>query len=186
MTRTPAISGRTLAISAAAALSIMVILGIPELTMQRLGAGILDFELARTPETAARILADWGDEGRQAVLWSLWGDFAFIVAYTTFAVLACLTVRNALATTRPQFARLGQIFASGAVIAAAADCIENANLLAIVYDGPDSPYPQVAFGAAVVKFTLIGAALGYALIGGGLVLAARRRRLLAQKNSPPD
>lgn len=166
-------SRRSLSVAGIGAVAMLLILAIPETAMRRRGSGIFDVEMVRTPERAAHVLDTLGDGGRRALTWSLIGDFGFVVAYTSFAVLACIAVGKALASARPGFARLARHFAAAAVIAAAADCIENANLLAILVDSPRSPYPQIAFVAACIKFALIFGALAYAAIGGVLVLRSR-------------
>src|ERR1044072_789268 len=48
------------------------------------GAGILTCEVTGGEVRADEILAEWGEEGRDAARESLWIDFAFLLAYGAF------------------------------------------------------------------------------------------------------
>ena len=158
-------------------LGIFLLLTIPEWVMQQHGAGIVDFELAGTPGTAERILTDWGPDGRTAALVSLLLDFLFLLAYSSFFGLVCLAMADRL--HKRGFPRLGdggKKLAIGALAAAALDAIENVNLLIILWKGALTPFPQIAFAAAVVKFALIGAILVHFVVAVWVLNKARKLR----------
>jgi hypothetical protein len=62
-----------------------------------------------------------------------------------------------------------------ALAAAVFDYIENVGLAVSLWGEPASPWPQLAFGAAVLKFTATGLALLYALSGVVAAIEARGR-----------
>jgi hypothetical protein len=55
---------------------------------------IVAFEFAWDEERAAEIRADWGEEGRDAARLSLWVDFAYLLSYGAFLVLASAATRE--------------------------------------------------------------------------------------------
>ncbi|MDQ3933849.1 MAG: hypothetical protein M3340_04375, partial [Actinomycetota bacterium] len=61
------------------------------------GPGLASLSFAWTEEEAGEILAEWGDEGRDAARQSLWLDFPFLVLYAAFGALAVRAVRDAAA-----------------------------------------------------------------------------------------
>src|SRR3954451_20805327 len=94
------------------------------------GPGIVSLELSGGQEQADEILAEWGDEGRDAARESLWIDFGFLLAYGTFLTLALRWARVvALERGRTRLARIGIVAVWLGAVAAACDAIENVFLL---------------------------------------------------------
>ncbi|MEE8390887.1 MAG: hypothetical protein V3S14_08865 [Anaerolineae bacterium] len=71
-------------------------------------------------------------------------------------------------------ASFGLLLAWGQWLAALLDGVENTALWNILANGPSTPWPQVAWWCAAVKFTLVILGLIYAI--SGAVWAAIRRR----------
>jgi hypothetical protein len=137
------------------------------------GPGIVGFELAGTEDRAAEILADWGERGTDAAKASLWIDYAYILAYGTFFVLASLATRD-LAERRgwSRMAALGVAMPACGAAAAAFDAIEDVGLLLAVNQHGGALAPRLGQVCAIAKFTLSAATIAYLL--AGLLLRARR------------
>lgn len=75
---------------------------------------------------------------------------------------------------RPSLARIGIAMAWVAFAAALFDYIENVGLEVSLWGDPASPWPQLAWVAAVLKFTSSTAALLFGLTGAAAWLLARR------------
>jgi hypothetical protein len=135
---------------------------------------IVDFEFAGTQSRADGIRADWGESGADAAKRSLWIDYAYIVAYGTFLVLACLATRD-LAQERGwrRMTAFGVAAVPFAAAAAAFDAIEDVGLLLAVNGHGGDLAPGLARVCASLKFLLIGLTLAYLL--GGLLLRVRSR-----------
>jgi MFS family permease len=166
---------RALIASAVAALAIGVVLLVLDVRMMDAGGpGIVGFELAGSEDRAAEILADWGDEGTDAAKASLWIDFAYIVAYGTFLVLAAAATRDlAERRGRPRMASLGLAVMAFAAAAAAFDAIEDVGLLLAVNQHGGDLAPRLGQVCAILKFALLAATIAYLL--AGLALRFRRR-----------
>src|SRR3954452_6714648 len=130
------------------------------------GPGIVGFEFAGTQDRAAEIRADWGDRGTDAAKASLWIDFAYIVAYGTFFVLAAWATRD-LAEQRgwTRMAALGLAVIPFAAAAAAFDAIEDVGLLLAINDRGGDVAPRLAQVCASLKFLLIAVTIAYLVAG---------------------
>jgi hypothetical protein len=166
---------RALIASAIAAVAIGVVLAVLDVRMMNAGGpGIVGFELAGTQDRAAEILADWGSEGIDAAKASLWIDYAYIVAYGTFLVLAAWATRD-LAVERGwrRMAAWGLAVIPFAAAGAAFDAIEDVGLLLAVNQHGGDLAPRLAQVCAVLKFTLIAVTVAYLLAGLGMRLRDR-------------
>jgi len=141
--------------------------------MQANGPGMVPFELSGGEPRANEILAEWGEDGRDAAREQLWIDYGFMLAYGTFLGLAAGAVRD-LCRRRDlrQLARIGRAAIWLGPLAAAFDALENACLLLTV-GGSGAPFPSLATAFASVKFALIVAAITY-LLAGAVGLLKRR------------
>jgi hypothetical protein len=148
------------------------------------GPGIVGFELAGTEDRAAEILADWGDSGTDAAKASLWIDYAYILAYTSFLVLAAMATRD-LADRRgwTRMAGFGRIVPVLAVGAGAFDAIENLWLLLAVNEHGGALAPRLGQVSAIAKFTLSGITVVYLLTG---LLLRLRFRSSGDRSARPD
>jgi hypothetical protein len=129
-----------------------------EMTRQA-GYGIVDYELAFSPEGASAILAMWDQPARRAAQRSLLIDYAFMPAYAvTFAVVTLLITR----AHTGKLQALGLLLTIGSIAAALFDALENVMLL-MVLNSPSPPgaAPFIAGLAASVKFALLFLAILY-------------------------
>ena len=167
---------RALVASALASVAIGAVLVVLDTRMMDAGGpGIVGFELAGTEERAAEILADWGDEGTDAAKASLWLDYAYIVAYGTFLVLAAAATRD-LAERRGwrRMTSFGAVAIAFAAAAAAFDAIEDLGLLLAVGGHAGGFAPRLGQVCALLKFALLAVTIAYLL--AGLALRFHRRR----------
>lgn len=167
---------RALIASAVASLAIGAVLLVLDARMMDAGGpGIIGFELAGSEDRAAEILADWGDEGTDAARASLWIDYAYLIAYGTFLVLAAWATRD-LARARGwrRMAALGTAVIPLAAAAAAFDAIEDVGLLLAVDQHGGAFAPRLAQVCASLKFALLAVTIAYLL--AGLLLRFRARR----------
>jgi hypothetical protein len=127
------------------------------------GPGIVPFEVTGGQHRADEILAEWGDDGRDAARESLWIDFGFLVAYGTFLTLALAAARD-LARQRAwrRMAAIGGVVVSFGVLVAAFDALENICLL-LTLDGAGAAFPLLATIFATCKFVLLATAIVYLL-----------------------
>lgn len=168
---------RGLWLSGVAAAALLVVLAVLDRRMQDAGGpGIVPFELAWSSERAAEILAEWGEDGRDAARRSLWLDFPYLVAYAAFLSLAVTALRDA-ARRRGwlRYARPGAAIAALPIVAALCDVVENINLLLVLDGHADSAAPTIATLFAFAKFAALAIALIY-LLAGLIRLAANRFR----------
>lgn len=164
---------RGLIVSGIAFVALLLVMAPAEGQMQETGPGIVAFELAGTEERADEILAEWGSDGQDAAREQLLIDFAFLIAYGTFLVLAVAAVRDLLSRRdRTRLAAVGAVVVPFGAAAAAFDAVENACLLAVLGDA-GSPLPTLAAVFAATKFALLVAAVAYLVVG--IALSLRRR-----------
>jgi hypothetical protein len=146
-----------------------VLVALDARMMDEGGPGIVGFELAGTQERATEILADWGNRGMHAAKASLWLDFAYLVAYGTFLVLAASATRD-LAEQRgwSRMASVGTAVVPLAAAAAAFDAIEDVALLLAVNQHGGDLTPRLGQVCALLKFALLALTIAYLLAGLGL------------------
>jgi hypothetical protein len=142
------------------------------------GASIFDFELAGSVERAGEILATWEAEGvvddAKAIQLV---DIVYPLVYAAALAGACVAAAGARGGAgRPRLARLGIGAAWIAFAAACFDYLENVGLAFSLWGEPAAPWPQLAYGAAMLKFAAIAIALAYGLSGVAAALAPAARR----------
>jgi hypothetical protein len=140
------------------------------------GRSIVDFELAGTVDETEEILATWRrqdviDDAKAIQIFDLVYPLIYSIALAGLCVAASGAWRRA---RRQRLAAAGPAFAWVAFAAAGLDYVENLGLGISLWDEPASPWPQLAFVAAVLKFAAIYSALLYALSGAIAALSARR------------
>ena len=124
--------------------------------------GIVSFELAGTPEKAEQIIASWTSmkgfdilEWRVIISNSAFGlglDYLFMPVYAftlAFGVLLAAGRHGGWPKS------LGVVAGYGAFAAAVFDAVENYALFQILLGKVYSPYPEVAFYCASIKFGLL-------------------------------
>jgi hypothetical protein len=141
------------------------------------GRSIIDFELAGSVGEAEEILATWRAEGviDDAKTIQIF-DLLYPLIYAAALAGGCVAAAGAWARReRRRLATAGIAMAWLAFAAAGFDYVENLGLGVSLWDAPASPWPQLAAGAAVLKFTAIALALVYAL-SGPVAVAGRSSR----------
>lgn len=168
MTRT-----RALILLGVAVLALLAAMKPAEDRMTDNGPGIVAFELAGSADRSQEIQAEWGEDGRDAARQQLWIDYAFMLAYGAFLVLAAAATRD-LARTRDwsRLVTIGALAVPAGGIAAGCDAIENACLL-LTLGGAGSWAPVTATVFAVAKFALLAIAIAYLLAGLAMRLRGR-------------
>ncbi|HEX7292902.1 MAG TPA: hypothetical protein VF259_00015 [Solirubrobacterales bacterium] len=134
--------------------------------MQDNGPGMVPFELTGGQDRADEILAEWGEEGQDAAREQLWIDYAFLLAYGAFLVLAAAATRD-LARERGwrRLASIGGVAVYFGALCAGFDALENTCLL-LTLEGSGAAFPLLATIFAAFKFAFLAAAIAY--IGAGL------------------
>jgi len=119
--------------------------------------GILDLELARTPELLQTALSGWD---LSVVKMNIWLDFAFIVTYVVFLSLAAETTAGKWGNIR-WLSQTGLFLARAAYVAGVLDIAENLLMLKTISGSYDAISLQLTFYCAVVKFILAGLIIVY-------------------------
>jgi hypothetical protein len=136
---------------------------------------IVPFELAHSPEQAAKIMAVWGEDGIRAAVFQTYADYIFLVMYSSVIALGILAVVSGL-PDNSLWVKIGRFLAWGQWGAGLCDAIENAAMLVSLNGTPSAPYTQIAYYFATVKFTLLGVGLAFLLIGLPLQFRDREGR----------
>ena len=135
--------------------------------MDEHGAGIFELEFVRTSEKAEEY-ASLSDEWKSDAQAALGLDYGYLISYGLLLVgLSIAVTDRSVRAGRRTLATLGPWVAWGALGAALFDAAENAFLILIVRGETGDPWPALATGCAVAKFTLVGIAIVY-VIGGWL------------------
>ena len=130
--------------------------------------GVVSFALAGTSARATAILQSWDAHARLHAAFSLGFDYLFMLAYASAIALAALWVGEG------DGARLGEAAAWGAGLAGVADAAENHFLWRLLLGVAPERYPFWARWAAMIKFAILAAALGY--VCAALVIRMLRKR----------
>ena len=143
---------------------VMSIIGRP-LTSSAAPSGIVSFELAGDITLARQIIQSWDESARLYAAFSLGLDFLYLVLYSTTIGLGCIWVAAVSRARQWPWAGIGSPLAWGLWLAALLDAIENVALTLALLSVPVEPWPQIARGCAIGKFTLIVVGLVYVLFG---------------------
>lgn len=125
--------------------------------------GIVSFELAGAPQNAAHMVLTWSGEAMLNAAFGLGIDYLFMPIYA-FA----LAFSTLLAAGRHGgwLRSLGVVAGFGAFAAPLFDAVENFALFKILSGAFQSPYPEIAFYCALIKFGLLVFGLLVAILGG--------------------
>ncbi|WP_430410576.1 hypothetical protein [Kordia sp.] len=129
--------------------------------------GIISFELAKTLDHSAQILASWqATEGAmQSAAWSLWFDYVFIITYTFLLCLLIHRTARIVWTNQESLGyRLGIVLLRMVIFAAFLDMVENFALLQLFYGDLQSHWSSLAFATATLKFIQIIFGILYVII----------------------
>lgn len=139
------------------------------------GPSIIDLEFAGSSARVAQIASEWGSNGLHYARLQLWIDFAFMVSYGGFFMLAGLATRDFARAHSLRWLAAGGIFIPYFAVAAAMfDACENVIWL-LGLDGRATSLAPVGTACAVMKFTLIAIAIAYSVCGLSLWLWSLRR-----------
>jgi hypothetical protein len=149
--------------------AVMQVVGAP-LKTDAAPAGIVSFELAGTSDKASQILVSWEPVNSSAIpVTKLYAAFGLGLDYLfmpTYAIALGLATLLAAGKYSGWVKSIGAAAGWGALFAALFDATENFVLWKSLIGAVGSPYPQIAFYCASIKFTLIILGLIYALVGG--------------------
>jgi hypothetical protein len=167
-------------------LGVTVLLGLllnwisQPLTTEAAPFGIVSFEFAGNPGQAEAMLASWDDQAKLLAAFSLGFDYLLLITYSTTLVLACVWSMGILKRGKLPLASLGILLAWGQWAAAGFDGLENAALMTVLYGHNISPWPELAWCSAAIKFALIMAGAAFSVYG---VIAAIIYRITSRKNA---
>jgi hypothetical protein len=116
---------------------------------------IVDWEMARTKERMDRLLASWGEQGRQAAKLTLVWDFAFLAAYGLMLSLLCSVGARYLRLSGSSVA--ATIWAWGAWVALAVpilDVVENVLLWRMLRPFQGDRMPRTMVMASTAKWAI--------------------------------
>jgi hypothetical protein len=158
-----------------ATLAVMAVLRVMNAPLQNEAApgGIVPFELAGGVEQATHILESWDATARIYAAFGLGLDFLFMVVYSTSIAMACLWAASVLGGVGGGLTGLGVWLAWGQWGAALLDAMENVALFVVLVGPVSSPWPQVAWGCATVKFALILMGLFYVMVAACIATVRR-------------
>ncbi|HET9055637.1 MAG TPA: hypothetical protein VFN30_02200 [Chitinophagaceae bacterium] len=128
--------------------------------------GILNLEFAKTTEEAEMVITAWQSDTSVDLIatakWAIWLDFIFIFFYSFFLFGACKRIYH---HGHKWQRKAGREFAYGSLIAGVLDVIENILMLQAL-DGHYGLFSTLlTFICAIIKFTLVGLAVLYILLG---------------------
>lgn len=139
--------------------------------------GMISYEFARTPESAAAMLDSWNHKAQLHLAFNLGLDFVYLLLYSTTIAIGCLWITDVpAAKARGPMASLipvGTTMAWLALLAAVADAFENLSLFKVLITGPVAPWPAVAFTFALIKFCFLAVTLAF-LAGVGIYRVVAR------------
>jgi hypothetical protein len=123
---------------------------------------IISFELAGTPSCSGAIVASWREHACIPLAkWNTWLDYLFMICYSNCVALGIVCLLGFPLSSAWKSA--GRVLAWAQWIVLASDATENIALLQILYGTARTPWPQVSFVCAVIKFVLLTVGLVYLL-----------------------
>ena len=129
--------------------------------------GMLDFELAKTAETAAAIMASWQGISRDYAIFSIGYDYLYMLIYTAWLAWAVMAVAHHFYGL---IGRMGDVVGRVVWLAVLFDAIEDYGLIRQLFYGASDSLANMAYNMAVLKFAVIVAALAYIMLAGGGIL----------------
>jgi len=138
--------------------------------------GIVSLEAPRSSARAACLLKCMTSEQITSARWQVRWDFPFLVCYSLFLSIAAGSIAQRTSDLW-QFA--GILLSWGGLLAGAWDAVEDVSILQMLKGRTGVPWPQLSTLACVVKFTLLGAALAYVVVGVLVFLFRSARGVLA-------
>lgn len=153
------LAAATLVVAAA-----LFVLGRP-LATETTPDGILNLELARSPDEVSAVIGAWGKERLVAAILQTWADFLFLVLYPLELSLGCWLLARSL--PQGSMASLGRAVAALVLLAGPLDAAENFLMLSMIHGDIASWMPIWTSRFATVKFALaLGVAPTYLAVAG--------------------
>jgi len=128
-------------------------------------SGIIGFELAHHLEQSQTIMSSWDKSATKNATLSLYYDFAFLMAYSSFIALVIARIYSLFSPSSFVY-KLGAILCVSAFLAGLMDIVENIALLRLLDGDLQQIWSSTAYYSAVVKFSLLGLCLLYVVLGG--------------------
>lgn len=119
-------------------------------------ANIVQFEMAKTVESAQKIISAWGTEGVSKAQVSIYLDFVFIFLYAWAIALGCKV--SAAFSAKVKLIVTGSFFSRAIWFAGSCDLIENMAML-FTLSSINELTVSMAFYFAFIKFTIVVLAL---------------------------
>jgi hypothetical protein len=119
-------------------------------------SNIVQFELAKTVETAQQIIDAWGTDGISKARIGIYLDFVFIFLYAWAIDLGCRV--SPVFSTNEKLIVAGKFFSRVIWFAGSCDLIENSAML-FTLSGMNELTVTMAFYFAIFKFTIVVLAL---------------------------
>jgi len=116
---------------------------------------IVAFELAHTPAQAQHMVDTWGEDGIVTAKRNTTLDYLYLVLYSTLIAMGVLAIGSAGRFTG-LMGILTVLLAYAQWIAALLDAVENTCLMFSLSAPAVSPWPEIAYYCASVKFGIIG------------------------------
>jgi hypothetical protein len=152
---------------------VMAVAGVP-LNTPAAHQGLVSFEFAGSVARAAQILASWDAPAQLRAAFIQGLDCLYLLVYSTTIGLGCIWAGRFFEQRGWSLgAVLGAPLAWGMGLAAACDAVENIALVVLLFGRLVSPWPEIAWICAAVKFTLIFIGLVYIFIAAVLRLTSR-------------
>lgn len=137
--------------------------------------GIISYELAGDLSVAREMISSWGVQGQASAGLNLGLDFLFIPLYAGAISLGCVLVSRGLGGSSQLGSGLGFLLAWAMVFAGVLDVVENFGLIRVLLGSEREVWPLLARWSAILKFTLVGAGIGYVILGGLVSLYFRSK-----------
>jgi hypothetical protein len=153
-------------------LLLLIVFGITgaPLTTGAAPYGVVSLELAGTVENMYQILTSWDVNMQLRAAFGLGLDYLFMVAYACTIAFGCGMAAQVLQRSCWPLAGWGNWLAWGVILAALLDVIENIALSVILFGTVVPPWPEIARGCAIPKFTLIFMGIVFVIYGGVVAL----------------
>jgi hypothetical protein len=138
--------------------------------------GLTTLQLAFTEERARKVVAGWDEGDRDLARFRIAADYPYLVLYSMGATLAVLWAARSLhGLGHRRMASLAGAAAWLPWLAGGADALENIGLLVMLDGVPETPWPEVTTGMALVKFAAMGIAGLAVVVAAALVGVVRSR-----------
>jgi hypothetical protein len=130
-------------------------------------ANIVQFELAKTVDSAQQIMVDWGEDGISKARFSIYLDFVFIFLYAWAISLGCKV--SATFSANQNLVTAGGFFSRVIWFAGSCDIIENVAMLLTLSEINELTV-SMAFYFAIFKFSIVVLALMLIVFSAGVGL----------------